>query len=154
MGVSDGSIMGFLPTGEDEARAHVQAIGDQVTVGPKFDGAVHEERHLVDRRELPSGRLLLVYRGSDPAAEELELRAPDGEVEVRILCGPDGPQVVVRATRLEVDSPALAVRCSEFDLQAGNVAVRSEGELRVQTVGDVHMNGAVIRLNCTPTDDS
>lgn len=91
-----------------------------------------------------------MLRGSDPTSEELELRAPNGDVEVRITCGPAGPQVVVHATRLEVDTPSIAIRCSEFDLEADQaLALRSQGEVRVKAEGDVHVNGGVVRLNCT-----
>ena len=112
--------------------------------------ATFDDLRLLERRALPSGRLLLVFRGSDPATEELELRAPNGDVEVRITCGPSGPQVVVHATRLEVNAPSLAIRCGEFDLQAEKtVVLRTKGELRLKAEGDVHVNGAVVRLNCT-----
>ena len=64
----------------------------------------------------------------------------------------------MRGARIEVESPEVAFRCQTFDVQAsGNVRLASEqevrieaDELRAQTKRDVHLNGAFIRLNCTP----
>lgn len=105
---------------------------------------------------LPSGRSLVV-RSALLGEDEIELRAPGGEVEVRIVCRPEGPVVTVRAARLELEAPSLAVRCRDLDVQATEEAklaakdleIRGDGELVVKTGGDVRVNGAFIRLNCT-----
>jgi hypothetical protein len=89
-------------------------------------------------RVLPSGRSVVLRVGD---AEELEVRSPDGEVEVRIVLTDAGPVVRLRAARLEVESAeSVDVRCKNFNVRAG--------EVRVKTDGDIHMNAGVIRLNC------
>ena len=106
-------------------------------------------------RVLPSGRTLVLRIGSD--GEDIEIRSPDGDLDVRITLSDAGPVVSLRRARLEVDAADVAVRCREFDVQAsGTVRLASErevrfeaDELRAETKGDIHLNGAFIRLNCT-----
>ena len=70
--------------------------------------------------------------------------------------------VSLRHARLEVDTADVAVRCHDFDVQAsGTVRLASErdvrfeaDELRAETRRDVHLNGAFIRLNCTPEGEA
>ncbi len=119
------------------------------------------DRSIVDRRELSAGRTLVILRGNDAAGapcDELEVRSPAGQPEVRITFGPDGPVVSLRAARLELAAPTVAVRCDDLDVRARrsvalgageSVAIASEGDCRVTSVGDVHLNGAFLRLNCT-----
>ena len=105
---------------------------------------------------LPSGRAVELAVG--PGKEELLVRSPSGEVEVRISFGREGPVVTVRGGRLEIDTPeTIALSCRSLDLRTrealrlrsdGDVAIGAQGDLRVKTQGDVRMNGAFIRLNC------
>lgn len=114
-----------------------------------------ESSHLLERR-LPSGRSLALR--TDGGSEELEIRSARGEVEVRIVLTDAGPLVTLRGARLLMDAPEVAVRCRSFDVQASeSLRLRSQGEtlleadeLRARTEHDIHMNGAHIRLNCTP----
>lgn len=108
-------------------------------------------------RVLPSGRLVVVRTTAD--GEELEVRVPDGRVEVHIVLTAAGPVVRLTAARLELASAdTVAVRCRRFDVDAsegvrlasgGGVEITGQ-ELRVRTRDDIHMNGDVIRLNCDP----
>ena len=117
-------------------------------------GQVVVERQL--ERQLPSGRSLVLR--TDPAGEELEIRSRRGEVEVRIVLTDAGPVVTLRGGRLELDAPAVSVRCETFAVQASSeVSLTSQGavriaadELHARTAQDIHLNGAFIRLNCTP----
>lgn len=89
-------------------------------------------------RVLPSGRSVILRVGD---TEELEVRSPDGEVEVRIVLTDAGPVVRLRAAKLELETiDSVDVRCKNFNVTAE--------EMRVQTAGDTHINAAVIRLNC------
>lgn len=107
-------------------------------------------------RALPSGRALEL-RVAD-GSEELLVRAPGGEVEVRIAFSREGPVVTVRGGRLEVDTPEeIALSCRSLDVRAReSLRLRSDrdarigvgGDLRVKAEGDVRMNGAFVRLNC------
>jgi len=106
-------------------------------------------------RSLPSGRSVILR--ATEAGEELQVRSPEGHVEVRISFGDGGPVVHVSQARLEVEAwDAIALRCRrlEVDTQDG-IRLGSAGDLqlagrevRVKTTGDIHLNGDVIRLNC------
>jgi hypothetical protein len=100
-------------------------------------------------RALPSGRRLALRIGS--AGEEIEIRSPAGDVEVRIALTDAGPVVSLRAARLELNAAdAVAVRCRDFGVEASGEIKLEANEVRAQTEGDIHLNGAFIRLNCTP----
>jgi hypothetical protein len=93
----------------------------------------------------------------DGSREELEVRSPEGEVEVRITLTDGGPVVRLRGARLELESPdVVAVHCRRLEvntteathlLSSGDVRFTGQ-EMRVQTQGDIRMNGDVIHLNC------
>lgn len=103
---------------------------------------------IVDRR-LPSGRTVtLQVEGSQ---EAIEVRSAEGEVDVRIVLTDAGPVVSLRGARLELASPEVSVACKRFEVRADEeIRLASDGEVRVQTERDIHLNGAYIRLNCTP----
>lgn len=130
------------------ASPHAAIPGDDHT-GP---GAV--ERQL--ERRLPSGRSLVLR--TEAAGEEIEIRSGRGEVEVKIVLTAEGPVVTLGSGRLVFDSPDVSFRCQSFAVQAAQeVTLNSQGgvsikanELRAETAQDIHLNGAYIRLNCTP----
>ncbi len=95
--------------------------------------------------ELPSGRRLAVH--SAGGEEALEVRSPDGTLEVLIRFTPAGAVVRVAAAKLEVAADELAVTV------AGGVSVRA-GEFRVTTDKSIHLNGETVRLNCTDAPPS
>lgn len=115
---------------------------------------------VLERRELPSGHTLVLLATSD-RSETLQIRSPRDEVEVTIVCGPDGPVVSLRSARLELEAPRVAIRCEDFDLSAtrslalrsGDVGIQSAGELRIRAQDDVFINGDFLRLNCTEASD-
>lgn len=106
-------------------------------------------------RLLPSGRSVIVRLSR--GCEELEVRSPDGMVEVQILLTEQGPVVRLAGARLELESPdSIAVRCRHFEVHSreettlhSDGAVRLTGqELRARTQGDIHLDGEYILLNC------
>ncbi len=107
---------------------------------------------------LPSGRSVVVR--VEEGGEVLEVRSPDGLVEVQVILGEGGPVVRLSAGRLELAAlEDVSVRCRRFAVHSsegteltsdGNVSVAGQ-EMRVRTTGDIHMNGDVIRLNCDET---
>jgi hypothetical protein len=106
-------------------------------------------------RALPSGRSVTLRIGPDQ--EEIELRSPDGEVEVRITLTEQGPVVQLRAARLELAAAdEVRVECERFAIQArqsvnlqteGDVSISAEGDLETRTQGETHINGKMIYLN-------
>ena len=106
-------------------------------------------------RLLPSGRSVVLKVTS--AGDELEVRSPGGTVEVRILLSDTGPVVHLSGARLELEAPdTVALRCRRLEVtteesthlsSAGSLRLSGQ-EMRVQTKGDIHLNGDVIRLNC------
>jgi hypothetical protein len=85
----------------------------------------------IEPRTLPSGRSVVVRLAG--GAEELEIRSPRGDVEVRVVLTDEGPVVRLSGARLELDAAeTVAVNCRRFE-------VRAEG--------DICLDGATIRLN-------
>jgi hypothetical protein len=107
------------------------------------------------RRRLPSGRSVVLKVSG--AREEIEVRSPEGAVEVCITLTGAGAVVSLRGGRLELHaSDAVVVNSRRFEVNASEeTALHSKGdlqitghEMRVKTAGDIHMNGGVIHLNC------
>jgi phage gp45-like len=96
---------------------------------------------------LPSGRSVIVKTAD--GREELEIRSPQGEMEVRIVLTETGPVVQLRGARLELESPEMiALNCRRLEVNAVEDVRIAGRELRVRTEADIHMDGATIRLNC------
>lgn len=100
------------------------------------------------QRKLPSGRSVVLKVAGDH--EALEVRSPNGEVEVRVVLTAEGAVVKLQAARLELDSAdSLAVNCRRFTVNSTEgTDLNSGGELRIKTEGDIHLNGGIIHLNC------
>jgi hypothetical protein len=106
-------------------------------------------------RRLPSGRSVVLKVSG--AREEIEVRSPEGAVEVCITLTDAGAVVSLRASRLEMHATdAVVVNSRRFEVNtseetqlhcAGDVKITGR-EMRVNTESDIHMNGGVIRLNC------
>lgn len=126
---------------------------------PAILGDDHAGSGAVDRqldRRLPSGRSLVLR--TEAAGEEIEIRSGRGEVEVKIVLTAEGPVVTLGSGRLLFESLDVSFRCQSFAVHAAQeVTLNSQGdvdikahELRAETAQDIHLNGAYIRLNCTP----
>ena len=88
---------------------------------------------------LPSGRTLHVATGE---RELIEIRSADGLLELQIILTPTGPLVRLAATRLELSATeTIALRCQDLDIQ-------TSGETRLRSLGDMHLDGATVRINC------
>lgn len=132
------------------------AISNVVRTMQDLDPDVSDE---TPQLSLASGRLVLLR--TTAAGEELQIRSSNGELEVRITLGPGGPVVHVSGARLELDAPdTIAFHCRQLEVETqegirltsgGRVQLAGD-EMRVQTTGDIHLNGDVIRLNCEATD--
>jgi hypothetical protein len=87
---------------------------------------------------LPSGRAIEV--SSEPDADVLRFRAPNGECVLTIHLTDAGPVVRVAAAALEVSVPKrLSIDCEEFHLRAsGGAAIDVGGDLQERVGGSVH----------------
>jgi len=85
--------------------------------------------------ELDHGRTLTAE------GELVEVRAPDGRIEVRIRLTEDGPV-------LELESVRLALRASEgIEVDTTDFEVRAAGEIALGAEGEVRVTGETIHLN-------
>ncbi len=127
---------------------------DDAAAPSRGDAARRASRQL--ERRLPSGRSLTLR--TDAAGEEIEIRSLRGETELKIVLTAAGPVVTLGGGRLCVESADVVFRCQTFAVQAAQeVSLTSQrdvhikaNELHAKTEQDIHLNGACIRLNCTP----
>jgi hypothetical protein len=118
------------------------------------DNTVAVPSSVPTEKSLPSGRSVVVR--VDGGREELEVRSPQGDVEVRITLTDAGPVVSLRGARLELESPdAVAVNCRKFEVNtqegtelksAGAVQIAAN-EMNVNTTDDIRLRGKIIHLN-------
>ena len=101
-----------------------------------------------------AGQSACALRGG---VEELEVRSPTGEIEVRVAFTEAGPVLHLRAASIELEAAdAVSLECRRLEVRTteevhlhSDEQIRLTGqEMRVRTEGDVHLNGDVIRLNC------
>ncbi len=72
---------------------------------------------------------------------DITIVSPDGRSEVRVSFGPDGPVVTVRGGRIDLEAEDVRLRLRKLEIE-------TQDELRLRSKGDVHVNGATLRLNC------
>lgn len=105
---------------------------------------------------LETGRRVLIRNGSD--GQTVEVRGPDGSLEVQIVITPQGPVVKLTAGRLEIATTEdVDIRCRKFKVHAesgveieseGKMALRSEDDLDLEAKqGDLRAKGETIWLN-------
>ena len=121
----------------------------------KMEIPVESAMEKVRTRRLPSGRLVaLTVRGEH---EQLQVRSPQGEVEVEITLTEKGPVVSLRCASLEIESPErVSVRCRRFEVSTTeSTELRSEGgvyvasrEIQAKAQDDIRLDGEKIYLNC------
>ena len=125
--------------------------------------ARRSEGAVLERRELPSGHSLVILAASG-RSEAIEIRSPQGEVQVRIACGLDGPVVSLSSARLELEAPTVAIRCERFEVEAeqdlalrsprvevessGTLDLHARGDVHLESDQDLHLDGKMLRLNC------
>lgn len=82
----------------------------------------------------------------EATGEDLEIVSPDGKVSVRIAFTADGPVVSIEAARIRLDTEDLSLRLNKLEIDA-------ESEVRIRSRGEVHVDGAMLRLNCAEPQD-
>ena len=117
---------------------------------PADEPAGEEVLPLPPLSALPSGRLLRLLQGG--RGELLEIRNPDGKVELEIRLTEEGPVLVFDAARLDLRAAGeVRVACDTFAVRAREgIDLGSAGEVRVRGDGDVHVDGENVLLNCGP----
>lgn len=104
---------------------------------------------------LDSGRVVTVRQaGKDEVVEVLDT---NGDVEVSITLGADGPVVRLTGAQLELEgTESVSIKTRKFEVEASETArMHAEGHLtltsgldtRVVADGEVHMLGTMIWLN-------
>jgi phage gp45-like len=97
---------------------------------------------------LPSGRMLRAIVGG--RGEILEVRSPDGRLELRVRLTDEGPVLELDAARLDLTSVgAIDLTCERFAVRAREgVELHSDAEVSIRGQGNVHVDGDNVLLNC------
>jgi hypothetical protein len=97
---------------------------------------------------LPSGRLLHAIVGG--RGEVLEVRSPEGRLELRVRLTDEGPVLELDAARLDLTSiGAIDLSCERFAVRARQgVDIHSDAEVAIRGTGNVHVDGDNVLLNC------
>jgi hypothetical protein len=91
-------------------------------------------------QKLPSGRDVILHVRQDK--EEIEVRSPDGMLELKILLTPTGPVVQLKGGRLEIESSdAVTVNCQKFEVNA------AQG-IDLKSQKNINVDGDYVQLNC------
>ena len=108
-----------------------------------------------DRLTLRGGRQIRVTAHDD--SELVEITAPGGEVELRVVITENGPVLRLDSVKLAIHAvESVDVQCKKFSVEAaesielsseGELAVESEKELRVTSTDDVRIRGKLVYLN-------
>jgi len=118
----------------------------------------------VNEIRLGSGHTLAIRQSPKAAldaqggtGESIELRSKDGALELRITMTREGPMLHVKGGALSIEAAdAVSVSCKRFDVRAtesihmetGLLAVESAGEVRLKSMGQTHIDGELLHLNC------
>ena len=95
---------------------------------------------------LGRGRRLEVAPGE--SGEVVEIRAADGQLELRVVLTENGPVLQLDAVKLALRADDVAIDCKRLAVNASDeVAIESEGELRTTSAGDTRIAGKLIYLN-------
>ena len=96
---------------------------------------------------LPSGRTLTVR--PDAQGESIEVRSASGDLELALVLTPQGPVLKLRGVRLQLDSTeSVDLTCKQFNVHTQQgINLTSEGEFRLKTQGQSHLDAELIHLN-------
>jgi hypothetical protein len=103
-----------------------------------------------------SGRSLETAVGE--GEDLVELRAPDGRLELRLRITPEGPVLEIDAAALRLSARDISVDCERFSVQAeqavelqsqGEIVHRAHGDMTQQSLGELHLHGASTEIRAT-----
>jgi len=118
---------------------------------------VEEREEEGDEREvyLDQGRTLKVSR--DGVDQVVEVRAASGLLELRVRLTDEGPVLQVEAVKVALTAEdSVAIKCKTFEVEAsgdtiiqsgGELKLKAEGEIEVESPEDVRVRGKIIWLN-------
>ena len=124
--------------------------------GSKLALEQHAEQGEADRElYLDEGRKLTV--GRDGNEQVLEVRAASGQLELRVRLTEEGPVLQMEAVKVAITGEEqVAIKCKTFSVEAssdtviqtgGELKIKSEGEIEVESPQDVRIRGKIIWLN-------
>ena len=104
---------------------------------------------------LDQGRSLAVSR--DGAHQVVEFRAASGQLELRVKLTEEGPVLVLEGVKVQVHTTdSFDIKCRELNIEAtestviaskGELKIKADGELDIDSPEDVRIRGKVIWLN-------
>jgi len=118
---------------------------------------VEEREEEGDEREvyLDQGRTLKVSR--DGVDQVVEVRAASGLLELRVRLTDEGPVLQMEAVKVALTAEdSVAIKCKTFEVEAsgdtiiqsgGELKLKAEGEIEVESPEDVRVRGKIIWLN-------
>ncbi len=98
------------------------------------------------------GRVVQLH-GAEGEQSILQVRAPNGEIEITLEFTPAGTRVRLRASDLELEATsAIRVRCETFDVEAerGARIAAPKGAISLLANDDVDVKGERVLLNADP----
>lgn len=112
---------------------------EPVIIGPQASAPRLED--LAVRRPLDSGRRVEVESPGD-GTDHVVIRSPDGEVELEVVLGEEGPRLRFRAAEIQLESQGrLGLRCEDLDVHAsGRIRQVAGGGLEQKVVGDAQLS--------------
>ena len=89
--------------------------------------------------------------------EEVQLRAPEGDVQLRIVLTPEGPVIRLSHASLEIEAlDTVRTRCQRFEVDAREsvqvhagqaLALHSDKDMHLNATGEIVAVSELIRLN-------
>lgn len=117
--------------------------------------ALTEANDSIAALPLTGGRTLAVV--CNDSGEEIQLCAPDGELEIRIAVTHDGPVLRMRAARLEVEGAEdVHFSCQRFSVHTieathlttdGQLRLRAEEQVLIRAAEELDLKGRPVRTN-------
>jgi hypothetical protein len=98
--------------------------------------------------QLPSGRQIVVR--IEETTERLEIRSPQGDVEVSLELTDRGPVLKLSGVRLDIHATdTVALNCKDFRIRTSETfAVDSGGRVEFKSRGDTSIDANWLNLNC------
>ena len=109
---------------------------------------------------MSSGRSVEVSSG--PGGDQIEVRSPDGMVEIRVALTPQGPVLSVSGAKLEINATeSVSLNCRDLSINTtgsmnltaqGSVGIHAADNVAVRSQGNTDIDAQIVNLNCGPRD--